>query len=458
MIPAFQVTAASQADPTLSTEPERPLRVLVLAEAANPEWTSVPLVGWSHARALARHADTHLVTHVRNVDAIERAGLRAGDDYTALDTERVAAPVWHVQQAIQKLTGAGWTLNTALATVRYYDFERLAWRRFQAALERGEYDVVHRLTPLSPTIPSTIAGKLKRIDVPFVWGPINGGFPYPPGFTNLRRSEGEWLTIVRRGYELLPGYRDTRRHANALVVASSATFDQMPEWAKARCVYLPENAVDPTRFSAPGARPTGLPLRLAFIGRLVPYKALDIALDAAAPLLRDGRARFEVFGDGPEREKLVGQAARLGVADAVHFAGWVDHAELGARLSASNVFCFPSLREFGGGVVLEAMALGLVPIVADYAGPRELVTDETGYRVPVTHREGVVAGVRERLERLAREPELLETLGARARERVARLFSWDAKALQMREVYRWVLGRRSKPDFGMPLERTGPES
>ncbi len=428
------------------------LKVMLIAEAANPEWVSVPLVGWSHCRALMEVVDGHLVTQVRNQGAIERAGLTEGREFTALDTESVARPVWKLGDLLRGGRGKGWTTTTALASLSYYYFEWAVWRRFGARIKRREFDVVHRVTPLSPTIPSVIAGRCARAGVPFVIGPLNGGAPWPKGFDTARRAEKEWLSYVRRLYRLLPGYGATRRQAAAIVAGSRDTLGQMPGWARGKCVYIPENGIDPGRFSARRTRRAGKPLRLVFVGRLVPYKGADMLIEAAAPLIRSGDAVLELIGDGPQAEELRGLIERLGVDRGVTMTGWVKHTELPARLVEHDLFVFPSVREFGGGVALEAMAVGLPAMVMDYAGPAELVTEETGFLIEMGSREDVVARLRAALERLARSPEEIDDRSSAAVERVERLFTWEAKARQTLEVYEWVTGRRvERPDFGMPL-------
>jgi len=425
------------------------LRALLLAEAANPEWVSVPLEGWSHATALMDVVDGHLVTQIRNEEAILRAGLPR-DRFTAIDSERVAAPLYKIAERLRGGEGKGWTTVTAVASLAYRYYERVVWRRFGADIRAKKFDVVHRITPLSPTAPSSLAAKCRRAGVPFVMGPLNGGVPWPREFDAARRKEREWLSYVRGAYKLLPGRGATLRHASAIVAGSLATLSEIPRRHRGKCVYIAENAVDPARFTRARTTPATSPLRIAFVGRLVPYKCADVLVEAAAPLVRAGRAVVDVIGDGPEMSRLVARVEELGLKDGVRLPGWIDHRSLQDRLVESSVFAFPSIREFGGAVVLEAMALGLVPIVVNYGGPGELVTDETGVRVPLGDRANLVAGFRSALERFAADPSSLDAIGARARRRVFNLFTWPAKARQTLEVYRWATAERpDRPEFGL---------
>lgn len=437
---------------------QRRRRVLVLAESAHPVSQSVSWVGWSHSRALAAHSDVHLVTRQANREAILAAGLVEGRDFTAIDLAALERPILAAAGFIRGGEDKGWTTLMALSLPLYLAFERAVWQRFGTAIRARAYDVVHRITPVSPTMPSPIARRCAEAEVPFVLGPLNGGLPWPAGFERIRRAEREWLSLLRPAYRLAPFYGSTRCCARAIIVGSLNTFRQMPAAHSGKCVYLPENGIDTDRFPLPNghasrAGENGGPVRALFVGRLVPTKGCDMAIEALAPALRSRRLNLAIVGDGPERPELEALADRLGVAHAVVFAGRVPPEQTAQYYAAAELLVFPSVREFGGGVVLEAMAMGVVPVVVDNGGPGELVTPGCGIKVPLASREQLVTSLAAAVERLVAEPERRCALAAAARRRVETLFTWQRKATQMDEVYDWVEGRRTaKPDFQF-LER-----
>jgi glycosyltransferase involved in cell wall biosynthesis len=114
------------------------------------------------------------------------------------------------------------------------------------------------------------------------------------------------------------------------------------------------------------------------------------------------------------------------------------------------VFAFPSIREFGGAVAMEAMAVGTVPIVVNYGGPAEIVTPGSGYLIELGSRQEIIERFRATLRDIAQRPEQLAAKAALGIRRVREQFTWDAKAKQTLRVYEWVTGRGAKPDFPMP--------
>lgn len=276
--------------------------------------------------------------------------------------------------------------------------------------------------------------------------------PWPKGFEEARHREKEWPSFLREGFKLLPGYAQARESSAALIMGAGIAMAEVPDRWQDRCVYMPENAIESERFNAKAEGEVKLPLKVCFVGRLVPLKGVDMLIEALGPLIRKGLAELTIIGGGDERRHLETQCDHLKIRDKVNFTGFIPHRELQNHLINAHVFGFPSVREFGGGAVLEAMALGLPPVILDYAGPAELVTSATGWKVPLTNRGQIVESLRAVFASIIDNPAEVRRRGDAAYRRAHHWFTWPKRAEMIGEVYDWVTGERAdKPDFGFPL-------
>ena len=414
------------------------LRVLVIAPHANPSSVATSLVGYAQSEALARQHAVTLVVRSGDIAEIARVPHSFAHVEGVGALERLYA--WSVRYIFRSNYG-----SHALTAFTYpfgIFFECLVWLRFRRRVLARQFDVVLRVLPVTSVQPSPLAWFLRGGPVPFVIGPVNGGVPWPAGFPQAERQR-EWVTALRNVYRVLPFARSTYRSATAILAGSSHTFGEFRRHQD-KMFLVPENGIPESSIAAP-RQPSTRPLELAFVGRLVPYKACDLAIRAAAPLLRDTGARLTVIGDGPERGRLEQLASTLGVAQYVRFTGWRPHGETLEQLRHTDVLVFPSLREFGGGVVFEALAAGVVPIVMAAGGPGDIVNAEVGYRVPVTTPDQVVSDITGILGRLADDRRMLHRLSTAAIAYAAQTLTWEAKARRVTQVLAWAAGKGPKP-------------
>jgi len=420
------------------------LRVLLIAEACNPNWPSVPLVGYNFARALSDRDDLDitLATHVKNIPALRDDLLARRVRLHVIDNEWLARPMYRLATLLRGGDKLAWTLNTALAWPSYIAYENQVWRDFRRELRAGQFDLIHRLTPLSPTLPSPLAS---RTHVPMLIGPLNGGLPWPRDFPELARQEREWIAPLRPAYRALPYFRGTYRHLAGVLAGSRHTASEIPGAFRGRRFYFPENGIDPAKFPIAAAwTPPSRRFRFITVGRLVPYKGLPLTLEAMAGSQALRECELHVVGDGPLRPWAEQFIRDNGLSNCVQLAGWVKQDELSNRMRQSQAFVFPSLREFGGGVVLEAMASALPPVVVDYGGPGELVSPDCGIALPLQPRERLVADLRAAMERLAGDPDECLRLAAAAVQRIRGEFTWATKAAKIVEFYRATLAAASR--------------
>lgn len=423
------------------------LRILVLAPDSNPEGVSIPYVTYSHAAALAQLHDVTLVVRSTVEDSVRRAKalFRAIEVVRMPWLERIYAwsfrRIFRSNFASQAVTAFGYPFALA--------FEWRAWRQLRHRICAGEFDVVLRLIPMTAVLPSPFAFFLRKGPIPFALGPINGGLPFVKGFSQAD-SQREWISSLRGLYRFLPYARSTYRNAAAIIAASSQTCSEFAEY-KDKLFFVPEPGIGRSLCSDDSRSPkSGAKLDLIFVGGLIPCKACDLGLRAAAPLLRSDLAHFTILGDGPERDRLEQLAKSLEIEKAVSFHGWVCHAEVLRRLRSADVMVFPSVRDFGGGVVFEALATGAVPVVADFGGPGDIVYPEVGYKVPVTNESEFVSQMETILTELAGNRELLNRLREQGMSYARECLTWDAKAESTTRVLNWAVRRGPKPDLPPP--------
>jgi glycosyltransferase involved in cell wall biosynthesis len=420
---------------------------LLLAPDANPESISVSLVSYRHAEALAQLHEVTLVGRANSDEALRRtqSPFHAIEAISIPWVDRIWD--WSFRRIFKN------NFHSRVLTPFSYPFsiafEWYVWRRMRTRIKEGEFDIVLRLSPVNSVLPSAFPFLLRNYSIPFVIGPINGGLPWPPGFSQANNQKS-WVDKLRSLYRLMPFARSTYRRAAAIIAGSSQTYAEFVTHRE-KLFFIPENGVSCSLCSS-GLRPPERDgkLEFIFIGGLIPLKACDLALRAAAPLLQGNLAHFTVVGDGPERNRLEQLTKSLGIEEAVSFCGMLPHTEAMQRLRSADVLVFPSVRDFGGGVVFEALAVGAVPIVADFGGPGDIVHPEVGYKVPLTTESDVVAQMEKILTELAHDRNRLERLRrqgmAYARERL----TWDAKAQATTRVLDWVVRQGPKPDLPPP--------
>ncbi len=347
-------------------------RILLSAYACEPGRGSEPGVGWSWATELAQfgHAVT-VITRADNRSAIEQ---NASSSECGLTFIYYDLPHW-----IQR-----WRRLPGGRQAYYILWQWFAVRRLRQLFSPLPFDVVHHVTYVSARYPSFMG----LPGIPFFFGPVSGGEDVPPrlrsGFSAGARCR-EWLRDLSNFLVPFdPLMRHTFRHADKILVTRD-TLALVPRCWHRKCeIQLAIGLSSPYLSNARAARKLAAhPPLLLFVGRLLEWKGLAVALRAVSAIHQDFPGlRFVIAGDGPARTGLAKLSHQLGLTDIVEWAGWLTQPELEQYYRTADLLLFPSMRDSGGMVVLEALAHGVPVLCTDLGGPGQIVNDTCGRAVP----------------------------------------------------------------------------
>lgn len=307
------------------------------------------------------------------------------------------------------------------------------WKLARKIVKTKNINILHEPAPVSAVLPSVMF----CLGVPVVIGPMNGGMTFPTAFNTMAGRFERVLYRLTRVLStvfniLIPG----KFFANILLVANQRTKDALPKLRLGQVLEIVENGVFSV-VDAPKKAQVKPITDVLYVGRLVDWKAVDIAIDAINTC--KSNVKLIILGDGPLKNELVQYAKKL-APNKIVFAGMVPHEKTNQYYDEADIFILPSIRECGGAVVLEAMSRGLPAIVTAWGGPADYITNETGFLIEPKSRAYMIEQFALAIDHLAQQPNLRYEIGQAAINRVKQHFMWDKKIQNMLQVYHQAIG------------------
>lgn len=396
-------------------------KILLVAPTCNGEDVGEAWVACQWARRLAERHDITLLTYSKRgaKPAIQQLpGMRI------------------VEWLEPPLLGRAERLNSIMKPA-YVPFYFRARRWIVNALESGEhFDIVHQPVPVAMRYPSPAA----NLGLPLVIGPLGGGLSTPPGFT-ADESSSPWFMKLRAldGLRMRwdPLLRSTYQGASCVLGIAEYVREHLAEISLQRFEVMSETGLDdlPPPVDRSGR---AVPVKLLYVGRLVRTKGARDIIRAMA-LINDLDVELDIVGDGPERGECERLIAAHDLGNRVRLHGWKQKDELPQFYRQADIFVFPSYREPGGNVALEAMAFSLPLIVVDRGGPGSATSEQCAVKLSVTTPEALAGDIANAVRKLALDKDLRLRMGVAAYQHVAQTALWSAKLDRMDEIYADVI-------------------
>jgi PEP-CTERM/exosortase A-associated glycosyltransferase len=334
-----------------------------------------------------------------------------------------------------EMAGSGWSRVPGVIYLREMAATR---RRLADLVETFKPDILHAHSPVLNVLPALAVGRRMGVPVVYEVRALWEDAAVDHGTTR----DGSLRYTLSRALETFA----LRRADHVTTICEGLRNEIVARNIPGDRITVIPNAVDPRAFRF-GAEPDAVlraslglddSIVIGFAGSFYAYEGLDLLIEAFATLApRQPKLRVLLVGGGPQEPALKAQAAALGLAHRVVFAGRVAHGAVQKYYDLIDVLAYPRHRMRLTEIVtplkpLEAMAQGRMFVASDVGGHRELIRDgETGFLFPA----GDVAALARTLERVIGDRDAWPRVREQARKFVDAERTWARSVGRYAGVY-----------------------
>ena len=384
------------------------------------------LLGWNLLQQIARFHEVWALTQEEDRLSIEQT--LAEQPVPGLHFRYVALPRWLTP--LLKIQG-GHQFYYYLWQIKAY----LVARRLHKTVG---FDLFHHITYANDWMASFIGALLP---IPYVRGPGGGAHRTPKTLQNEYTFAGRWWEKVRALGQWLfrrdPVFVRGQSRSSAILIGGWESARKVPKKWSHKVHLFPGNGISSEDLSrCSPAKENDREFSVVTAGSLIRIKGFSLAI-RAFKLFADKYpdSRLTIAGEGPEEARLTRLIRGYRLEDKVKLLGTIPRHDLLSRMDASDVLLFPSLRDGGGAVVIEAMAAAKPVVCLDVGGPGFYVADGCGIKITPTSSPETVKNLADALERLYLDEDLRLEIGKAAREHAQQIYHWDKLGERLMEIY-----------------------
>ncbi|MEO0229292.1 MAG: glycosyltransferase [candidate division WOR-3 bacterium] len=409
-------------------------KILISAYACHPHRGSEHGIGWYYSVKLSNYFDIFVLTRSDNMGEIE--------------------------EEIRKQN---------IHNIKFYYFDLPRVFRFWKKGGRGLY-IYYVLWQLGALFKIIKLNKIYKFDAvwhltfgninlpfftgfapaPFIIGPVGGGDKVPFSYWRFLSLRGVINEILRNLVIFLNRHNFLLyfffKKALWIYVRTIETMNLIPAKFRKKVSVFMETAFDSSSLTCNSNISKDLTSKstITFItvGRILWHKGIELSLHFLkefSTAFPNFNWEYHIVGNGPEKKRIIRIAKKLGIYEKIKFLGEVPRYRVFEFLKKADFFLLLSFKEGGAWALIEAMACGVIPVVVDAGGLSDIVEESCGIKLYSLDPNELIKGLVNKIGSVLQNPILMQSMRARAVEKVTNDLTWEKRLDLILEVLRDVL-------------------
>jgi len=345
------------------------MKILISAYSCEPNSGSEHEVGWSWIKALSKN-NKNKITVITRKSNKKKIYL----ENTLCKKKNVNFWFYDLPDFFLKILKKKNKKNTYLY---FYLWQLLVYFKFKSKINKIKYDFIHHVTFTSLRIPSF----LFLCKSNFFFGPVCGGEIIKNCLIkdfSLKAKIIEYLRLISNFYiKYSPIMNLLFLKSKKIILTHEVNLSLVPKVFHKKVVIVPSIFNDKIFFKNKIKKN----YNIYFAGRLLEWKGAHYLIKIFKKLYKaNNKIKLEIFGDGPLKAKIIDQVKNEVFKNNIKLYGLLPQSKFLKKIKKSDLLIFPTLRDSGGYVILDALKNNINVLTTNAPGPMSIIKkNELGY-------------------------------------------------------------------------------